>query len=223
MTVSPGKPLHQLHFRVDTQDFYTFQEVLEGNCYQLPEHLPPDAVVVDIGANIGCFAMACLGRGAAFVDCWEPERENVDYLQRNLEPFAAHRSQVHPVAVWRSDQEEGAMYLLNKHPHTACHHLSADGMIVWTVGLDKVLKQFEKVYLLKMDCEGAEFPALQTCSQLHRVENITVEYHTKMNLSPDFPADKELLRGFLEGQGFQIREVPGKHHPDMVGVYFGTR
>jgi hypothetical protein len=48
---------------------------------------------------------------------------------------------------------------------------------VEVVSLDGILEQFERVKLLKLDCEGSEFPILLTSRRLGRVERIVGEIH----------------------------------------------
>ena len=45
------------------------------------------------------------------------------------------------------------------------------------VGLDEILSKFERVTLLKLDCEGSEFPILLTSRELARVDEIVGEVH----------------------------------------------
>ncbi|HSI10228.1 MAG: FkbM family methyltransferase [Rariglobus sp.] len=45
------------------------------------------------------------------------------------------------------------------------------------IRLDDILAPFKSVKLIKIDCEGSEFPILLTSRLLHRVERIVGEYH----------------------------------------------
>ncbi|MDQ2731571.1 MAG: FkbM family methyltransferase, partial [Armatimonadota bacterium] len=48
---------------------------------------------------------------------------------------------------------------------------------VKSVSLDTILTFTGPVRLLKMDCEGSEFPILLTATKLHLVEEICGEFH----------------------------------------------
>jgi hypothetical protein len=95
--------------------------------------------------------------------------------------------------------------------------------VVPAVALDDLLRQLGRVRLLKLDCEGAEWPLLERATQWQRVEAICGEYHLPP-LVPAHPlADPERLRERLEGWGFRVRlEIaPGSNLP--VGLFFANR
>jgi len=97
------------------------REVLFQNEYKLPERFEPDDRIVDIGAHIGTFAIACLERRAKWLACYEPVKENFEYLDRNLRRGWRRwsttngadsiddppRIRIHNRAVWRNDEPSG--------------------------------------------------------------------------------------------------------------------
>jgi hypothetical protein len=54
---------------------------------------------------------------------------------------------------------------------------SAPGYPATCVSLDAILERFGRVKLLKLDCEGSEFPILLTSQRLDRVERVVGEIH----------------------------------------------
>ena len=63
----------------------------------------------------------------------------------------------------------------------------------------------DRIDLLKMDCEGAEYEILYSCSSIHlgRISEIRMEYH-------DLDADQqrvEALARWLEGNGFVVTRL----------------
>jgi hypothetical protein len=80
---------------------------------------------------------------------------------------------------------------------------------VAAIGLDSVLRRFDQVHILKLDCEGSEYPILMTCTELHRVEHILGEYHHVNDMW-----SIESLSIFLRTRGFEVyRIIPhGKQH-----------
>jgi hypothetical protein len=63
------------------------------------------------------------------------------------------------------------------------------------IGLDEILRRFERVKLLKLDCEGSKFPILRTSKELGRVERIVgVETY-----------QISVLEELLRSQGFQVK------------------
>ncbi len=96
---------------------------------------------------------------------------------------------------------------------------------------DEILKQFTRVRLLKLDCEGSEFPILLTCQLLERVEQILGEYHEMgpavyARLDPAAQIENssayrvEHLVARLEQCGFQVCvQAHGPH----IGFFAATR
>lgn len=218
----PGK--RSFYCREGTQDPICYEEVMELNEYRLPEKFKPDDVIVDIGAHIGCFAVACLKRGAGFVHCYEPSRANFKLLKKNLAP-AKEQVKLHRKAVWRSDVKE-EMGLVEYGDLTAMHRLCKVARAVPTVGLDDILRGVnDNVRLLKLDCEGSEYGILMTCSELHRVDEIVGEYHVVPVYGDDAAhsySPLDLVR-FLEHEDFKVDRVPHPRVPDHIGWFFARR
>jgi FkbM family methyltransferase len=68
------------------------------------------------------------------------------------------------------------------------------------ISLDEVLEQFESVYLLKMDCEGCEFPAISSVKDenLQKIKYIIMELHFINVFDPGVIASK------LEANNFEV-------------------
>ena len=67
-------------------------------------------------------------------------------------------------------------------------------------------KHGRKIDILKLDCEGSEYPILYTCTQIQSIKNIVGEYHLLKNISNDvdasYPPDGDGLNSFLKNVGF---------------------
>ena len=170
-------------FRGGTCDQSVFHDVCEKNEYGLPGRFKADALIIDIGAHIGSFSYACVQRGARRVLAFEPEPENFRLAKFNLHPF--RRSvRLTQKAVWRSDRHPG--WLLHSgysqtddnvntgggtvllQPEDSPQHKRKE--LISTVSLDNILRPFKTVQLLKLDCEGSEWPILFTSKLLGKVE-----------------------------------------------------
>ena len=95
----------------------------------------------------------------------------------------------------------------------------ADQSRVPAVPLDEVLGRFERVKLLKLDCEGSEYPILLTSTQLPKVERIVGEYHeihesampllvAEARLDGVTSYGSDLLARKLEAAGFRVSIIP---------------
>jgi FkbM family methyltransferase len=198
----------------------TWLDVLGRNEYLLAPTIPANAVVIDIGANSGAFSYACLRRGAGTVVAYEPGPV-ADLAEKNCSEFGSRFSLVRK-AVWRSDQEGMRLELAPSHKELHSGSMSAvlpqrgPRITVETISLDSILQQFERVHILKLDCEGAEYPILMTCTELHRVEHILGEYH-----HVNFEWSIDSLKRHLESVGFEVyRIIP---HEKTHGNFWARR
>jgi FkbM family methyltransferase len=154
----------------------------------------PEDVVVDVGAHIGLFAQFCWMLGSRSVHCYEPDEQNFRVLQHNLGSKPGFH--LHDAAVWRSDDPVWAPLAISgpNGANTGACSVMAGGRAVdfpaqsiappagsssqvRTIPLDQILGAFDRVKLLKLDCEGSEFPILLTSQRLDRVDRIVGELH----------------------------------------------
>lgn len=194
-----------LILRGGTCDSNIFNTVVSENRYQLPERFHSTDVVIDVGAHVGSFAYACIKRGARTIIAFEPESENFKLAWSNLRPLGP-RVRVYGKAVWRSDRHPTS--LIHSGYNSASPTLdtgsgtvlvqgeeqpSQTRNMVSCIGLDKILQRFKRVRLLKLACEGAEWPILFTSKELRRVEAICGKYQEVFNL-PSFAVVEGITR-----------------------------
>lgn len=128
--------------------------------FGIPDHVQigPADHVIDIGANVGEFALACAGLGAR-VDCIEGDPRVFACLVRNI--AAEPRITAHQTVVWH--REEDLTFF--SAPEDADSSLIADEsdprykpIKVHAVPLDLLAEQggWGEIALLKCDAEGAE-------------------------------------------------------------------
>jgi len=188
-----------MQFRPDTDDAGNFGAIVVRNEYQLPARFPAGALVLDVGAHIGCFAYAAILRGAGKVVSFEPEAGNFAQLTLNLSPcVAAGQAEIHNLAVWRSDGRGPDRLHFRPSENPRCTGggnvlWAQNGQDVWTLPLDTALVRATepqrsdrsdqsdgsdvRVHTLKLDCEGSEWPILLTARRLDLVDRIVGEYH----------------------------------------------
>lgn len=193
----------ELTIRLGTQDPLVYREVLGENCYRLPERFEADDAIVDIGGNVGMFAVACLIRGCGPVVLVEPNRENILLAQRNTAAWGGQVSHVQGAVAWG---EARWVPICDRGPHTAMHYVGrpTDGRISISVrrySLDELIGD-AGVRLLKLDCEGGEYPGLLNSRRLRLVKEIIVECHP-VNYDGRKFTDL-VVRTRLEDEGFEI-------------------
>jgi FkbM family methyltransferase len=225
-------------FRPGTLDEAIFNGVACFNEYRLPERFGPDDILLDIGAHIGSFAHAAVSRGCQHVYSVEPDAVNVEIASKNLSPYIAEGYvRLARGAVWRSDENDDQLRFDGYHPFPRSYVEmtgilnTGNGSVLWGVGepvpkiafddiVDSATNNGERrVRLLKLDCEGAEWPILLTSRRLHLVDEICGEFHEiggrYLNISEDRECQEpifrihdsanftvELLMRFLKEAGF---------------------
>jgi FkbM family methyltransferase len=232
---------NEWHFREGARDKYIFHEVVVANEYKLPASFKPDDIIIDVGMHIGCFCYAALSRGSHRVYGYEADRENYNLAVINLRPFG---ERVHPYhkAVWRSDRTGDILF----HPGSSSIGNSGGGTVYWpgdhkmdVIAFDDILQEVtdrgkNRVKLVKMDCEWAEFPILLTSRHLSLIDSIHGEFHEmndgRHNSTPIPPVAQiagverftlDELSKCLDRAGFSV--TAARTADSGLGKFFATR
>ncbi|MFQ3591698.1 MAG: FkbM family methyltransferase [Gemmataceae bacterium] len=216
------RPRHW-RFRPNTLDARLFRHVVIQDEYRLPR-LNREDVCLDIGAHIGSFALAAVRRGAGKVVCVEPEPGNLALLRHNLAPYP--QVQIHAAAVW---PRAGQLHLYNPLDprNTGAGQVLLQSVehsiAVPAIALDDLLRELGPVRLLKLDCEGAEWPLLEEATQWEQVQAICGEYHLPPLVPRHRLADPERLRQRLSELGFRVQLTTAPGSKWSVGLFFADR
>ncbi len=175
---------HPFVFRPGSSDEEVFGGVIYFDEYRLPQSFEPDDIILDIGAHIGSFCFAVLERGAGHVHAFEPFSKNYECAQQNLANYA-DRVTLYNKAVWRSDRvvETLSFTSFEGVNESAGHVIDPNhGIPVPTVPFDDIVLKItengrKRIRMVKLDCEGSEFPILFTSKTLHLIDSIVGEYH----------------------------------------------
>ena len=162
---------------------------------------PPGGTVVDIGANLGAFALRAARLGARSVLAYEPNSAAFRCLQRNIEVNGlsgiVQPRQLAVSAV--AGQEVRFPVAPSVYNRIATENDNGEFETVSTISLGEILAReaTQGIDLLKVDCEGAEYEILYGASpsDLRRVREIRMEYHSGR--------ESELIE-YLRGAGFEI-------------------
>jgi FkbM family methyltransferase len=223
------------HFRPGTWDEEIFEKVHDLNEYRLPDHLERDDLILDIGMHIGSFTYAALQRGSHNVHGFEAEQDNFNCAVRNLSAFAG-RVHLNHQAVFRSDRRGDKLY---HGGYTTDSGNTGGGSVLWAttgeemnvVAFDDILRRLtedgrRRVRLLKIDCEGSEYPILLTSRLLHLIDHIHGEYHeipaphvprsSRIDGVADFT--RHVLAQHLTAAGFEVELCPLKG--SAIGIFF---
>jgi FkbM family methyltransferase len=229
------KPRHW-QLRPGTIDRRVFREVVVENQYRLPRRFRREDVLLDVGGHLGSFALAVLRRGAGTVWCCEASAANFALLRHNLGPY---RDRVRLVfgAVWRCEPGVTHLGLYNPQAEANTGALRVtDGPApdaTPVVPFDELIDRAteggaRRVRLLKLDCEGSEWPILLTSGRLDRIDAVCGEYHVVPPAGPFAVAghveySAGLLERHLGAHGFRVQTIPEPRRPGQLGLFFAER
>ena len=234
------------HFRQDTWDPLIYHSVAIANEYELPECFCESDIVIDIGAHIGSFTYAVLQRGAGHVFAVEADSGNYKIAADNLKEFIKQGRVVLTYgAIWRSDSNDDVLYY-EGHPNK---FNTGGGGVIWgkkgnpvpKISFDDFLMEVtdhgrKNISLLKLDCEGSEWPILLTSEKLNLINEICGEFHEingeydSLDLPFSVLGWSEFtvsgLVHFLDARGFQTtfhRHSGYDGRPCRVGAFWSTQ
>jgi len=143
--------------------------------------IEPGWTVVDVGANIGVFTVLAMESGATQVVAFEPNLEAFETLRKNVEENSFSGAvQVHHRAVAPSSDQ--ILYISDcSSPYNKTRAESDQDATteVRTISLVEALSDCDHVDLMKLDCEGAEYPIILESDPaiFSKIRRIRMELH----------------------------------------------
>lgn len=199
-----------IHYRPETSDERVIQEVIENRTYRKASigfDVEQGEHWLDLGANIGAFALYCQSRGAT-AECFEPDAACYELLRKNVPSFTCHQ-----VAITASNEETlpfhintaarwGKQYTnyLRGCVKPGSQKFQLVGQIVNRHG--EFLRGLE-VDGCKMDIEGSEGGLIDS-GFIPQCKKFVVEYH----LSHDPSAENLKRRLEYLGDRFAVMKYP---------------
>ncbi|MEO1052247.1 MAG: FkbM family methyltransferase [Bacteroidota bacterium] len=181
---------------------------------EFPQQLfdKPKIQVLDVGANVGYFALYMLSRFPnASIYAYEPMPFNFKKLGEYQKQFDQFDIQIYNKAV------------ADKHTTITLNVSNLDGFSTMASIFDKSTKpvkvdveaitleeamsenKLDSIDFLKLDCEGSEYPILYGANEetLSKVSAISIETHQGQTENENH----EALKSFLQKAGFQVRDI----------------
>jgi FkbM family methyltransferase len=163
-------------------------------------------VLLDVGANHGLLSFGLAGRHGDKIKfhLFEPNPKLVESIKRSRAGYPLMDLRLNAAAV--SDREGTVSFFID-HGQTGASHISNNGGYkVDSITLDKYLADanIEQVWLLKLDVEGYELPALRGATrhlENHAIGAIYFEYFEKCLIRVQQP--RELLQ-FLDSRNYEV-------------------
>lgn len=183
--------------------------------------------VVDIGAGIGdyCLYAAHLNPEVSVL-AFEPYQDSYALLVRNLALNGIENVRPFQQAIWGRTGELHLDLTAGEPLQVSSQEQAVEGSgpektVVEALTLQDLFtaEKLEKVDLVKMDCEGAEYEILLNtpAAVLQKVERIIMEYH-----DVDDTRSHSVLVRFLQTQGYNIKVHPNFVHKE-IGYLFAAR
>jgi FkbM family methyltransferase len=180
-------PNLQAYYRPGTSDERVLEEIFTKAGYRRRSPFPFDVEKgerwLDLGANIGAFALYCLHRGAS-ATCYEPEPECFNILSLNVPtfirfPFAVTAKRDERINFWTgrlpNDHYRGTAHPTKRLPrHSGLTVQNLYGQVLQDLEYDGV----------KMDIEGSEGELLDA-EFIPKCKKLCMEYHLSRDPSMD--------------------------------------
>ncbi len=212
---------NKITFSVPTWSLYmVFKEIFMSDFYrirQLVKLLPANPVILDIGGNAGYFNMMLFSQiDSATVIAYEPIPENCKLFNENVKRNSTmtDKVKVFNMAVTGTPIEEISIYKEVENDNSVTASIFTDFskqnhnvIKVKAITLEQIIKSnnLGSVDLLKLDCEGSEYPIIYETPKY-------VWDKVKMVYMEDHPLDKdkrnhESVVSFLQLLGFKCDSI----------------
>lgn len=146
-------------------DKKTFDEVIVGNTYEkkkLGFTIDRGERWIDLGGNVGAFAVKAISNGVKFVDIYEPDPFNCKAIEKNMKLNDFTNFNIHQKAVVANGMKRMKMYVGNDMQtwrNSLYKNWGNQSFNVDCVHFEEVIKP---QFCVKMDIEGAEIPILES-------------------------------------------------------------
>ena len=178
-----------------------FSDIWYHRSYTKHFSIPSGSVVVDVGANVGVFALFA-ARTARIVYALEPSSANFSLLHSNT----ARAKNIVPLNLGCARTDGEASLDIGSDPVSFSLAGNVGSGQRETIGVISMATLFERYEIercdfLKLDCEGSEFEIILDSDPafMRRIERIVMEYHDHRSLRF---SHLDLLRA-LERFGFE--------------------
>jgi FkbM family methyltransferase len=168
---------------------------------QILPHIKPDGVVLDIGANIGCYAYA-FGQIAKEVHCFEPNSEAYECLKYNL----IHGSGDYKIYKMAVSDKEYNLNVVSENDNIGMAYVeeSKSGTIK-SISIDSL--ELKECDFIKIDVEGFELHVLRgaesTINKYKPVMVIEINDHTLKRTG----VDRKDIFAWLTEHGYIYRNI----------------
>ncbi len=207
----------KIQLRRETADSAFVYNILTNNEYTPAPYfsIRPTDTVIDIGGNIGVFAMVA-ARQARRVFVYEPHPENFGLLLGNLRANGFNNVTPFRLAVGEAPALGQKLFVSDPNDEATGSHFmdsyftdNTQRFVEFDVtSLPEIFRQndIDRCHFLKLDCEASEFQIFDgTPSAIfQRIDRVVMEYHTRSKDPQEKHRQALPLLERLVAEGFEI-------------------
>ncbi len=182
-TIYSKKRKRTLHFRKNSKDFETFEEIFISQIYNIPLSFTPKTII-DAGANTGLASLFFKFRYPEVdIVALEIENGNVEMIHKNLKGYANFE-------VLKKGLYNKHAFFKVKNPYNATNSFTLKEVTknenhdIEAITISQIIKykNWDTVDILKIDIEGAEIELFKSYYEewLPKVKVIYIETHDRM-------------------------------------------
>jgi FkbM family methyltransferase len=214
------KPNH-ISFNVAESVYQVFKEIFMADVYEidhLVNKLPVGPLVIDIGANVGFFDFLLLSKlEKALIYSYEPLKSNIEKLEETVKanPSIKKNIFINQLAVTGNAKEYLELFSEDTQDNQVVASVFSDfnpnnikSIRVPCITLTDIIQKngFNKIDLLKMDCEGSEYDIIYNTSKdlIKLIDKMVIEVH-------DVDTEKNnviYFSDYLRQLGFTVKHQP---------------
>jgi FkbM family methyltransferase len=208
---------NELTIEVPDHFFYVFKEIFMEDFYEIDKllpHVPVNASIVDIGANVGFFSfLMAAKRKNAKIYSYEPMENNLRLFRSNLElnPTIKDSIKAEQKAITGGEVKSIKLFFDDVHSNTVISSVYEDfskdntrSVEIEAMSLAEIIRKnnLQVIDILKLDCEGSEYPILydSPASVWPLIKCLCIEVH---ELDTE-KRNHNYLSGFLKEKGYQL-------------------
>lgn len=201
--------LYQVFKEIFMEDFY--------NVDKLIQKLPPNPLVIDVGANAGFFNVLLFSKiKNARVLAFEPLPSNIELFKKTIaQNQLLENISLSQVAVTGSARSSIDLFTEDTEDNTVVssifstfNKLNQKKITVPAQSLTSVIEEngIEKIDLLKLDCEGSEYDIIYAtdATVLKRAQMMVIEVHQ----IDDARNNLKSLDQYLQSLGYDTHSMP---------------
>lgn len=199
-------------------DYLTIDEIFRKDIYNMKQYIEPGETWIDIGGNIGAFALQAKRLGAEKIHCYEPCNRNYQRLERIQDDVI----QIHNCAV--SDYTGEADLYLDRNGdwrHTIVREIHGRDREKVNV-IDAI--DLPECNGIKLDCEGSEVSIIERLLKNKKIpQKLILEYDGEHRPSlKDYLAFIVFLKGYYSEVIYPELDKDFNFFPNGVTIWAKT-